>query len=121
MSLYKLSLIFVGGGLGSICRFLISYFLSAGGCRFAWPTFVANLISCFILGWCFKYYKMDESNHVIWFFIMIGFCGGMSTFSTFTSENFQLLQQAQFGLFATYSLLSLAACLLFFWIGFKLL
>jgi fluoride exporter len=119
MSLYKLSLLFLGGGLGSICRFMISYYIPVEAGRFSYPTFLTNIFSSLLLGVCFKYYNVQNSEPFLLFFIMIGFCGGMSTFSTFTSENFQLLQQSLFGLFAVYTLLSICICLLFFWLGFR--
>lgn len=117
MSLYKLFLIGLGGGLGSISRFVISHFMHSDTIKFPWPTLLANIISCFILGLCYKNYKINETQYLLLFFVMIGFCGGLSTFSTFTAENFQLIQQSQFGLFVLYSFLSLTCCLLFFWLG----
>ena len=119
MTLYKMVLVFLGGGLGSISRYLIAIYLHSSTTKIPVATLIANIVSCFILGISYKYYKIDETQYWIWFFVMIGFCGGMSTFSTFTAENFQLIQQAQFFQFASYTIISLVLCLIFFWLGIR--
>lgn len=118
MTLYKIFLVFIGGGLGSLCRYLISIQFHNPNVKLPLTTLAANILSCFILGIAYKNFTLDGNQSWIWFFVMIGFCGGMSTFSTFTAENFQLLQQSRFLVFSAYILLSVTICLLAFWLGY---
>lgn len=83
--------IFVGGGIGSILRFWIS---SLGFLPFA--TFFINVLGSFLLGF-FSYYFMAKGDvsPVLRFALMGGFCGGFTTFSTFSVEAFNMFQLNQ--------------------------
>ena len=113
-------LVFIGGGLGSICRYGISDFLSKYGYNFPVATLVANIISCIILGFLVGLSMKAESSQVQKFLLMTGFCGGFSTFSTFTNETFQLLQANQY-LYALANVgISIFICLVCIGVGVKL-
>jgi len=113
-------LVFIGGGLGSICRYGISDFLSRYDHSFPFATLVANIISCLILGFLLGLSMKSESSHVHKFLLMTGFCGGFSTFSTFTNETFQLFQANQHLHALTNICLSIFVCLICIGIGVKL-
>jgi len=100
-------MVFLGGGLGSMVRFGISDLLSSDKSGFPVATFMANMLSCFILGYLLSKQINQEISKQMQFLLMTGFCGGFSTFSTFSAENYQLIQQGNYGLALFYVLTSL--------------
>lgn len=103
--------VFIGGGLGSLARYGMGEWLGQSNGKFPIGTFAANLAACIILGFiagmALKNSSFGEnSKH----FLAIGFCGGFSTFSTFTNEIFVLTDGGKIGIAALYVLLSLVIC-----------
>lgn len=113
--------IFIGGGLGSLCRYglgkLSSTYLTS---TFAYATLFSNLFSTLILA-TFVYLLQDKfglSN--TWkLFVVTGFCGGFSTFSTFSFETFELLKNGQVFIAVVNVLLSIICCLFILYILYK--
>lgn len=99
--------VFIGGGLGSIFRFAISKLISVTKDGFPWPTIFANLIGCFLigllLGWAIK---NNGERSELYFLFIVGFCGGLTTFSTFSNEGLLFLKSADYSNFLIYILSS---------------
>ena len=115
MGLNSILLVFLGGGIGSVLRFLFSKIIPFQANAFPWATLVSNILASFILAFVVFQFKDSEKWSSIQALVLIGFCGGLSTFSTFSYENFQLLQQGQLALFWFNVLLSFGLGLLAFW------
>jgi CrcB protein len=115
-------LVGLGGGLGSILRYLcqkwVSHFYPH---PFPWGTFAVNIAGCFLIGlfWgiTFKSFATNESWKL---FLMTGICGGFTTFSAFTLESTGLLREHRTELFFSYIAASVVLGLLATYAGMKL-
>ncbi|MGV8914673.1 MAG: fluoride efflux transporter CrcB [Kaistella sp.] len=98
--------IFLGGGAGSVLRFLISNYTqkTVNINNFPLGTFLVNVIGCFLIGWLTAYFAKVDSY--LKFLLVTGFCGGFTTFSAFSAENFSLWQSGNYGMLILYILLS---------------
>ncbi|HNQ11725.1 MAG TPA: fluoride efflux transporter CrcB [Bacteroidia bacterium] len=106
----KIILIFCGGGLGSLCRYGFQKYITLES--FPLGILTANVCSSFILGMLLQLQFIKPSTEQSLFpLLAIGFCGGFSTFSTFSADTFMLLQQSNFILALSNVLLNVVACI----------
>jgi len=103
----QLLLVFVGGGIGSVLRFLIGKFLNNPDTGIPYGTFVANILGSLligvILGLAAKNDTLSTNQTLL---LATGFCGGFTTFSTFAYENHVFLKSGDFMSFAIYTIAS---------------
>ncbi|MFL2603977.1 MAG: fluoride efflux transporter CrcB [Flavobacteriaceae bacterium] len=110
--------IFLGGGLGSILRYAISKLFMADKSSFPWSTLIANFIGCFIIGIVLGWFINNKQYSDLYVFLSIGFCGGLTTFSTFSVEGLTYLKNGDFFIFITYLLFSIIGSILLAALGY---
>ena len=109
--MFNVIAIFIGGGLGSVLRYLVNLHIFA-------PTLIVNLIGSFLIGFLYSVLidKIEISNQLK-LALTVGFCGGLTTFSTFSLEVFKMLEKGEILQSLGYILFSVIICLLFTGIG----
>lgn len=114
-----LSVLFMGGGLGTLLRYGVSKIGNPLSAHFFWGTFSANVIGSLLLGLIIGLsYKNPSLAHSSFYsFLVIGVCGGFTTFSTFAFENQSLLRNGQLLDFSVYTLGSLIAGIIAVFLG----
>jgi CrcB protein len=103
----NLILVFVGGGFGSVLRFLIGKWLNNAENGIPYGTLVANIMGSLLIGIILGYAAKNDTlstQHTL--LLATGFCGGFTTFSTFAYENHVFLKSGDFTSFALYTIIS---------------
>jgi len=100
-------LVFVGGGFGSVLRYILGKYLNSSSNGIPYGTFLANILGSLligiILGYALKNNTLSSNQTIL---LATGFCGGFTTFSTFAYENHMFLKSGDFTSFAFYTIAS---------------
>lgn len=117
--------VFVGSGLGGVLRFLTAVLLqssSFGGSRYylPWSTLLVNVAGCFIFGLVYGFASQALLSKELKLALTTGFCGGLTTFSTFSYEIFEMFGSGRICTGLAYAALSLCAGVAAAWFGYAL-
>jgi len=115
----QLLLIFLGGGLGSLCRYGVGRLLPYSS-NFFYGTFAANALSGLVVGLVAGLALKNAISGDARLFFITGFCGGFSTFSTFSAETLQLIEAGNYFASINYIVWSILICILCIFLGMKL-
>lgn len=104
-----------GGALGSIARYALAGGLLAGHTLLGFPagTFAVNAAGSLLIGILLAALRSETA---VWL-LVVGFCGGFTTFSTFSADAVRLLRAGEWGSATLYVVLSVGVCLLFTALG----
>lgn len=108
-----------GGFFGTCLRFLTGRLCAAlGATLFPWATFVVNVIGSFVIGVLFGAAERTQLiTSAMNALLITGFCGGFTTFSSFSHDMLTLIEQRSYLYFALYTVLSLVVGLVMVWAG----
>jgi CrcB protein len=109
----------LGGAAGSVIRAVIGMSLHA---RFPWATLLVNTAGSLLIGWLMtRLGGLEPDAFSRWHaLLVVGFCGGFTTFSTFSWQTLELMQRGEWAAAVTNVLLSVTLCLLAVWLGCRL-
>ena len=114
----------IGGALGSMARFWMAAFVAEIlGPQFPWGTILINILGSFVIGF-FATFTGPGGRFVVSFdaraFVMVGICGGFTTFSAFSLQTLDLARSGHWLWAAGNVVLSVVLCLLAVWLGYLL-
>lgn len=108
----ELLLVGVGGALGSMARYGLTLAATHLAVASEWGTFVTNALGSLLIGIIIAMSRGD------WYLLCaVGFCGGFTTFSTFSAQALTLLQTGSRTMGFVYIFVSLIGCILMTWLG----
>ena len=106
----------LGGGLGAVCRYLCSLIPAFGVKGFPWGTLLVNFLGCLLIGVAAEalggvLVSNPQLSDKVNLFLKVGFCGGFTTFSTFSLEMLNLVDDGKALWALAYACVSVTLCL----------
>jgi fluoride exporter len=114
-------LVALGGALGAMARYGLSFICAPTPGQWPWATFIANVLGCFCVGVIYALLMAKPWPPEVRLVIQVGFLGALTTFSTFSLEAFNLFILGHIALAISYVLATLLSCLIAVWLGHSLL
>ncbi len=116
----KIFAIFIGSGFGAVLRFLVSLLSKKYFVTSIFGTFFVNILGCFLIGLVFGFIacKFQNISESLKLFITVGFLGGLTTFSSFSFEAFELIKNGRVEASLIYMLFSCIFGLMFTYFGY---
>lgn len=113
-----LAWIALGGAAGSVLRYILGGAVQRFSARgFPVGTLVVNVLGCILIGVLLQRFINEQTHPAARALLIVGFCGGFTTFSTFSAETIAIMLGGDVGRATIYVLLSVALCLLATWGG----
>ena len=109
----KFLIVGIGGALGAMARYGISLAFEALHWSAQIATMSTNILGSLLMGLLVSL----SLQQPLLLLATVGFCGGFTTFSTFSSQSLSLLQQGRYGLALAYMIGSVTVCILAVWLG----
>ena len=116
-------ILMLGGGVGANARYWLGVLIRTyQTAAFPWATFAINVSGSVVLGFAAALFLKhpDESRRVWYLLLGTGFCGGFTTFSTFSLETLELMQEERWATAAAYVFGSVAAGVFGVWLALRL-
>jgi CrcB protein len=122
ITLNQMLAVAIGGAFGSLLRFGLSTWVQGfAGRGFPYGTLAVNVLGCLVMGILYALFASRLADHaVLRAGVLVGVLGGFTTFSAFSMETFNLLEQGNTASAVTYVLASVILCIAATWLGVML-
>lgn len=120
MIIKDILLVGAGSFFGGIARYLISLAMKGTSAAFPWATLTANIAGCLLIGILWAVLNRYNASNQLNLLLAVGFCGGFTTFSTFSKEGLCLLQSGNYLAFFLYAMGSVVIGIAAVALGFTL-